>query len=801
MKLLHKLSLVAATFIGISFYGLAAIPSGYYDKCEGKTGQALLTALYQTVSSHTTVSYDGLLELYKTSDIDENGKIWDMYSTKRWNADERCGNYSKVGDCYNREHSMPKSWFKNASPMYSDAFHLYPTDGKVNGQRGNYPFGECSGGTTLASNGSVKALGKLGTSTFSGYSGTVFEPDDMYKGDFARSYFYMAACYNDRISGWSSDMLAGNSYPAFTTWATNLLLKWTRQDQVSQKELDRQEAVYAKQKNRNPFIDHPELAEYIWGDKVGQAWYSTTAAETADIVYPQQNVDIDLGYVAVGQTRTYNVPVKTKGVEGSVYISIYGTGLSVSPYTLSAAQANAGTDVTITVKATAAGSIAGSFGVSADDMEREVNIKGTAVNGLPVYEATGISSNEFTVRWVCIDNKSTYSLDVRRQGTSLAGYPKNVTASAESYTVTGLEPLTAYTYTVSNGTLTSATKTVTTADLEPSAQLIYNGDLTLTTVAGTPSEAEEVLVLFENIADDATITVSAPFELSTDKASWSRTITLMPEEEQFFIRINAAAAGTYTSDITITAGSYVNDDTQVTGKVSGYSDPSETIVEDFEINNATTTVPCYSTKSFQGNAFAWNVTDAGFGTGSQDSGFNGTNALRFGKTATSSLAMNEDKNGGIGTVTFEAAPWPGDVDPVVAVEYSTDGGSTWTTAENITVDDSESFSVEVNTPYSARLRFRQVSGKRWFIDNIAISGFGSLGAIDQVGADNSWCAYCCHGNLIVELPEKANTVAVYSTDAKTLVYETLEAGTHSFRLPKGLYIVVVNDSARRVMIK
>ena len=77
--------------------------------------------------------------------------------------------------------------------MYSEAFHIYPTDGKVNGQRSNFPYGECAKGTTLPSNGSVKALGRLGDCTFHGYSGTVFEPDDQYKGDFARSYFYMAA--------------------------------------------------------------------------------------------------------------------------------------------------------------------------------------------------------------------------------------------------------------------------------------------------------------------------------------------------------------------------------------------------------------------------------------------------------------------------------------------------------------------------------------------------------------------------------------------------------------------------------
>ena len=134
-----------------------------------------------------------------------------MYSTKRWvYGKEQCGNYTSIGSCYNREHSFPKSWFDDQYPMYSDLFHLYPTDGAVNGQRSNYPFGECENGSYVASSGSVKPLGRKGSSTFAGYSGIVFEPDDQLKGDFARSYFYMAACYNDINSSWHSDMLAGN---------------------------------------------------------------------------------------------------------------------------------------------------------------------------------------------------------------------------------------------------------------------------------------------------------------------------------------------------------------------------------------------------------------------------------------------------------------------------------------------------------------------------------------------------------------------------------------------------------------
>ena len=229
------------------------------------------------------MGYDGLWNVNKQSDIRPDGTLWDIYTTKAWPSNfTKCGNYKSIGDCVNREHSMPKSvWSGGKSAQYSDAFHLYPTDGKVNGQRSSYPYGECANGTRLANNGSVQALGKLGTSTFSGYSGKVFEPDDQYKGDLARSYFYMATCYNNLIGSWTQgemgNMMGGNNYPVFKTWAVNLLLKWARQDEVSQKEIDRNEAIYSFQKNRNPFIDHPELAEYIWGDKKGLAFDVNTA--------------------------------------------------------------------------------------------------------------------------------------------------------------------------------------------------------------------------------------------------------------------------------------------------------------------------------------------------------------------------------------------------------------------------------------------------------------------------------------------------------------------------------------------
>jgi len=265
----------------------AQIPAGYYDSATG-TGETLKTSLYNIIDGHNILSYTpGLWNLYYISDVDRyyenNGTVLDMYSENPSGIDsyeyelgaDQCGNVSaNEGGCYNREHSFPKSWFNDVPPMDTDAFHIYPTDGQVNSKRGNYPYGEVPNPSLTTSNGS-----KVGSCDPTlGYSGTVFEPIDEFKGDLARTYFYMATRYENKIAGWENNeptgdaVLNGTSYPCYEQWFLNLLLTWHYQDAVSQKEIDRNNAIYygdsdldiTGQGNRNPFIDHPEWVTQIW---------------------------------------------------------------------------------------------------------------------------------------------------------------------------------------------------------------------------------------------------------------------------------------------------------------------------------------------------------------------------------------------------------------------------------------------------------------------------------------------------------------------------------------------------------
>ena len=307
----------------------------------------LQTALHTIIKGHTVISYAGLWTAYYTTDDKPNGKVWDMYSdvpdgTPNGNppysytfGTNQCGNYSAEGDCYNREHSWPKSWFNDTAPMNSDIFHIYPTDGKVNGMRDNYPYGTVAAPSWTSLNGS-----KLGVCTWPGYTGTVFEPRDEYKGDFARSYLYMSTRYYTEDSGWTGSPATTGSQ--LKPWALQLMLHWSSADPVSQKETDRNNAIYGMQHNRNPFIDHPEYAYQIWGNPVGTYresaalqqlnLYPNPAAETANLDLPAcfstENIKIMVVSVTgINFTPDYTqsghtISVAVRSLPGGIYFLV-----------------------------------------------------------------------------------------------------------------------------------------------------------------------------------------------------------------------------------------------------------------------------------------------------------------------------------------------------------------------------------------------------------------------------------------------------------------------------------------------
>lgn len=309
------------------------IPPGYYDDASGLYGEELRAALQQIINNHEVQTNASLWQHFQSADSKMNGKVWDMYSDVPGGTPafeftfvvDQCGNYSGEGDCFNREHSFPQSWYNDFAPMSTDLFHLYPTDAWVNAQRGNWPFGTVNNASWTSSNGS-----KRGSCSFPGYSGTVFEPIDEYKGDFARSYFYMLTRYMNLVSSWETPMLEGNT---FSGWANAMLLQWNFLDPVSQKEIDRNNVVYSIQGNRNPYIDRPEFVQYVWDTGVSITletaksvdwWYSNSTLHVNSQI--KENITVEIFNVMgqkVSQTTILDGESSVAlNVQSGVYLAV-----------------------------------------------------------------------------------------------------------------------------------------------------------------------------------------------------------------------------------------------------------------------------------------------------------------------------------------------------------------------------------------------------------------------------------------------------------------------------------------------
>lgn len=279
----------------------AQIPNGYYTAATG-TGYQLKTQLHNIITNnYNDRGYAGLYITYLTSDKDfyyeNNGTMLDMY-TENPNGPECEFTYGvnqddgSLGEAecerYNREHLVPQSVFGNGTlPMYADAHFVVPSDKYVNAQRGNYPFSRVNSITNTFSNGSLKG-NNLNTGYSAGYLGTVFEPIDEFKGDIARMLLYFATRYEDQVANWNFSMFNNTSNQVFTSQAINVLLTWCALDPVSNREIARNNAIYARQNNRNPFIDRPEFALQIWGSLLNTNEYLLESNVT---VVPNPSLD------------------------------------------------------------------------------------------------------------------------------------------------------------------------------------------------------------------------------------------------------------------------------------------------------------------------------------------------------------------------------------------------------------------------------------------------------------------------------------------------------------------------------
>ncbi|WP_298121302.1 endonuclease [Flavobacterium sp.] len=330
------IQIISLLIVTISF---GQIPAGYYNTATG-TGYTLKTQLYNIINGHTDQGYGGLYTTYQTSDKDffyeNNGSLLDMYTENptgsecefTYGVNQDDGTLG-TAECqrYNREHLVPQSVFGSATPMYSDAHFVVPSDKYVNAQRGDFPFGRVNVANNTYTNGSKRGS-NLNSGYSAGYSGTVFEPIDEFKGDIARMLLYFAVRYENQVASWSYPMFNGTSNQVFTSNAINVLLTWHNNDPVSVREVSRNNAIYNRQNNRNPFIDHPEYAMSIWGSLLQNDTFESI--DNAITIYPNPSND---NKVTIESTIEIN-DIQLFSINGQLIMEMNKPTINNNSYTL-----------------------------------------------------------------------------------------------------------------------------------------------------------------------------------------------------------------------------------------------------------------------------------------------------------------------------------------------------------------------------------------------------------------------------------------------------------------------------------
>lgn len=402
----------------------AAPPSGYYSPLDGISQPAeLKTAVYTVINPHTVPTVADMERYYynslpvffqRTDTYPESNQWWDMYSDIPFYAPSMKG--------LNREHSFPKSWWGGNTdiPPFVDLNHLYPSEAAANQAKSNYPLGEVNRSEKVSFDNGVSTVG-YAVNGQGGNAPRVFEPADEYKGDFARTYFYMVTCYQNLT--WAqkySWMLQTGTYPTLKQWAVDLLLRWSREDPVSQKEIDRNEQVYDIQNNRNPFIDLPGLEQYIWGDKMGQKFTvpggSGGGGGTTEpqLFSPVADMSLDFNQVAEGGSTRSLLLFRGENLKGNVSVVVTGTdrrmfGIDERSISTSLINSADGYYLPVYYKPTAQGRHTANltvFDVDGWPAGKSLNVTligecvaAPALSQIKALPATDITSDSYTANW------------------------------------------------------------------------------------------------------------------------------------------------------------------------------------------------------------------------------------------------------------------------------------------------------------------------------------------------------------------------------------------------------------------
>nr|WP_321376290.1 endonuclease [uncultured Bacteroides sp.] len=775
---------------------MAQIPSGYYTPAVGKKKAELKTALHTIIMNATVLNYgsgDGKTwSGFAKTDVRPDGTVWDMYSNNRVPVN---GNSAAAG--MNIEHSFPKSWWGgDERQAYRDLYNLNPSNSVANEAKSNYPMAVVDG-TVTYSNGVIK-VGK--SSSRPGSLIDAWEPSDEYKGDFARGYMYMVTCYEDYSTDWTGTSalyeLEKNAYPTFQQWAYQLLLKWSQEDPVSDKEINRNNAVYKIQGNRNPFIDYPDLAEYIWGAKTETAW-----SESADpaLYSPTNNSTLDLGVTSISKVLEKEVSVSGKNLTGDLAITISGTGFTVNASSLTKDQVVAGAKITVQYTSASAATATGTLSLSGGGVTVSVNLKAEAVDGIPVLAASNVTSKSFVASWKNVSDASTkydFSLYQSDKTTLVSGYPVSVDASLETQTVTNLTPDTQYYYKLTGGGLSSNFIGAKTLVAVPAVTAtLQGGSLDFVTSPNAASSVKSVTVSTEYINSNIAVKVGTPFEVSLDQQTWSNAITLASAGGTFYVRMASSAAGSYQSTLSLSC-TEISDDQEI--PVTGVAELAKTFFEDFETGSKGS----YTTSSADCTTGNWTFVNSLFMAGELKDLKNGTKSARL--KPTGSIYMNTDKQNGAGTLSLLAGTFGTDAATTIGIYYSSDAGTTWNTvAENVAVSNSlKEYKYSINISGSIRIKVVNLTASsgssRVNVDDISMTDYTST-AISKNEID-SFRFYVQSNQLVIQ-NDKIQNISIYNISGQIVYKHKLNPGVTSVTLPQGIYILNGDGVVKKIIIK
>ena len=726
------------------WWSMALAQEQYYRKAEGLRGTQLKEALHDLIQPNYVLAYGGGVGKTWTgfwyTDQMENMQVRDRYSNvvRYLNPDMSAVNNMNI------EHIWANSWWGHIkNNAYCDLFNLYPADATANGRKSNNPIGIVDG--TVAFTNGVTKVGKS-TSYRADSLITVWEPADQWKGDFARTYFYMATCYSHMTSLWTTTeglLTVDPSSPLLMRpWVYNLMLEWAEADPLDEIEQQRCDAICEIQGNRNPFVDYPELCYYIWGDKTDEQFYCTDE-HGAEIFVPAAGEEIDFGLWPLSRPFSAKVQVRGRGLNEGASLAVAGNSFALDRTALSSEEINEGTGIIVSVTPTEEGTYTTILSLEGSGYVQQTPLTVSFVDGIPAYAATDIvcavSSRRFNANWMNYEPDATYTLTVYTKDD--AGKEKTFgtyTTTDTTYQVKNLQASTTYYYRVSiiedgSQIVGSNEVKVEMPDMAPVFS-ISTDDIAFTATPGKPSAPTQVNVTLMAVPKYVTeISTSKPFELSSDGETWSQQLTLTGTGPSFFVRFGGAIEeGDYEGEVIVSTDGL--DDRVIS--VSCSVDATKSFFEDFEAGSK----GAYATAEVTCSAATWEMSNALIAGDDNAIGSKCVRMKGYVKsggiiTTPAYLMMTTDKVNGCDSLWFYAGSYGKDTGVKMTVSYSTDGGETWTAViSSLSVEAMQRYGFKINRDGNIRLKFESdnTGNKRVNIDNVQMSDWEDPDGIETI---------------------------------------------------------------------